>query len=50
MDELDGLLVRGVPGALSLLGLAAPLDADVPPEVRPTHGEVLEVSALSGKG
>ena len=39
----------GVPGALPLLGLAAPLDADVPAKVRPTHGEVLEVSALAGQ-
>ena len=47
VDELDCLLVGGVPGALPLLGPAAPLDADVPAKVRPTHRQVLEVSALS---
>ena len=47
MHELDGLLVRGVPGALAVFGLSALLDADVPAEVRPTHREVLQVSTLT---
>ena len=46
MDELYGLLVCGIPGSLAALGLAALLDADVPAKVRPTHREVLQVSAL----
>ena len=47
MHELNGLLVRGVPGALAVFGLSALLDADVPAEVRPTHREVLQVSTLT---
>ena len=47
MDELDGFLVGRIPGSPAALGLAALLDADVPAKVRPTHREVLEVSALT---
>ena len=49
MHELDGLLVRGVPRALTALRLPVLLDADVPAEVRPPHREVLQVAAL-GEG
>ena len=42
VGELNGLLVGAIPRPLAPLGLAELLDADVPAEVGPPDGQVLE--------